>query len=485
MTSSMPGAVSKKRKTCTRSEVLASQLNTSLLGRSRSSSRRRGIPFSSEDETASVVATSLSADDSELNDSPGRADVVMDCFNPDSDLLPKPGEDPVNVAKRSKKVIDQPKGVIYEHITRSDTNNTVCLSCKHCPKKWTFTEEEFKKRGSSTSNQMKHIKNRHSKYLKGNIAIGPMDAFVSKVSDIEKRLASNSHITDDLIREGFENFIIAEMEPFTLVESESFLTLLKLCIKCKRDNVFVPKADALRNGVMKRSDKMKEELKQVFANSDSVVHLCLDMWTSPNMFSFLAVTAHFIDSEWNLVERLLTFQDTTDHSGAGQAAIVKEHLDFFGLSERLGCLTMDNATNNDTLVVSLAGSMENFNCSGLSPKWDASHSRIRCLPHIINLAVQAFLKSFDNEHSSPNNDDNIPDSSSSILQRLRHIVKKLLSSPSQRKQFLGQCKLANVDELMLILDVKTRWNSTYHMIERAVKVRDGMNNWLRTDPEIG
>ena len=38
---------------------------------------------------------------------------------------------------------------------------------------------------------------------------------------------------------------------------------------------------------------------------------------------------------------------------------------------------------------------------------------------------------------------------------------------------------------MLILDVPTRWNSTFYMIQRAVKVRDGLKNWLSTDPEIG
>ena len=51
--------------------------------------------------------------------------------------------------------------------------------------------------------------------------------------------------------------------------------------------------------------------------------------------------------------------------------------------------------------------------------------------------------------------------------------------------FLGQCRLAGVDELMLSLDVPTRWNSTFAMIQRAIKVREGLWNWLGTDPEIG
>jgi hypothetical protein len=45
------------------------------------------------------------------------------------------------------------------------------------------------------------------------------------------------------------------------------------------------------------------------------------------------------------MEKLLAFQDTIDHSGVGMAV---------ELSARLGCLTMDNASNNDTLITVLA-----------------------------------------------------------------------------------------------------------------------------------
>eukprot|EP00474_Spongospora_subterranea_P005608 CRZ06066.1 hypothetical protein [Spongospora subterranea] len=389
----------------------------------------------------------------------------------------------------SKNNIQQPQGTVHQHISRCDSDGNIRFSCNYCKKQWIYTEEEFKRRGSSTSNQLKHVRTVHSRHFNGNTAVGPMDGYIATTSEIEKRLATNVHISDDLIREGIENFVMAEMEPFTLVESETFLTLLKLCIKCKRENVFIPKADALKNGVMKRTLKMKEDLKKSFSNASSAVHLCLDMWTSPNMFSFLAVTAHFIDSDWNLVERLLTFQDTTDHTGAGMAALVKETMVEFDFAARLGCLTMDNASNNDTLVSALSQHLQEISTNGINgipAKWDPIHSRIRCLPHVINLAAQAFLKAFGDEDTLLVSDDDVPDvSSSNILKRLRYIVKKLRSSPSQRKQFLGQCELANVERLMLILDVRTRWNSTFYMIQRAVKVRCGMQNWLRTDPEIG
>ena len=102
--------------------------------------------------------------------------------------------------------------------------------------------------------------------------------------------------------------------------------------------------------------------------------------------------------------------------------------------------------------------------------------------------MKSFLKALgeEEEHANQENDESCDNlSASSLLERLRLIVKKLRSSPDQRKRFLGQCRLADVDELMLSLDVPTRWNSTFAMIQRAIKVREGLRNWLGTDPEIG
>jgi hypothetical protein len=115
-----------------------------------------------------------------------------------------------------------------------------------------------------------------------------------------------------------------------------------------RATIFLREPDALRSGIIKHTAMMKVELKQTTTNSDAALHLCLDMCTSSNQFSFLAITAHHIDSDWTLVEKLLAFQDTIDHSGVGMAALVKSALDGFELSARFGCLTMDNASNNDT-----------------------------------------------------------------------------------------------------------------------------------------
>lgn len=37
---------------------------------------------------------------------------------------------------------------------------------------------------------------------------------------------------------------------------------------------------------------------------------------------------------------------------------------------------------------------------------------------------------------------------------------------------------------MLILDISTRWNSTYCMVKSVIKVHNGLKNWLHIDSQI-
>lgn len=55
---------------------------------------------------------------------------------------------------------------------------------------------------------------------------------------------------------------------------------------------------------------------------------------------------------------------------------------------------------------------------------------------------------------------------------------KIRSSPQRRKKFAFQAEAAGLKGLNLILDVRTRWNSTHDMLERALKMREVRNTIL-------
>jgi hypothetical protein len=48
---------------------------------------------------------------------------------------------------------------------------------------------------------------------------------------------------------------------------------------------------------------------------------------------------------------------------------------------------------------------------------------------------------------------------------------KVRASPQRRAKFAETCRIQGLKEKNLILDVKTRWNSTYDMMKRALEMK--------------
>ena len=60
-----------------------------------------------------------------------------------------------------------------------------------------------------------------------------------------------------------------------------------------------------------------------------------------------------------------------------------------------------------------------------------------------------------------------------IVERIRKIVISIRSSPQKTQSFESHVRLAKIvpSDLQVILDVDTRWNSTFAMLERAKRLR--------------
>ncbi|KAM4060285.1 hypothetical protein HRG_014220 [Hirsutella rhossiliensis] len=99
-------------------------------------------------------------------------------------------------------------------------------------------------------------------------------------------------------------------------------------------------------------------------SAKSKVHLSLDIWTSPNRLLLLGVCSHFVDHAQEARRKaLLALRPVANHSGEEQ-------------------------------FVTLLPILRDFVSTYLKEegvKWDPEVHRLRCLGHVINLAVQAFL----------------------------------------------------------------------------------------------
>lgn len=138
-------------------------------------------------------------------------------------------------------------------------------------------------------------------------------------------------------------------------------------------------------------------------------------------------------------------------------------------------ITADNAANNNTFLRELESA-----CRKKEIKFDHKKNNIRCLAHIINLTVQEILKHI--KAGEAQEEDELLELISreeqedvvnvEIIPKLRRLLAKIRSSPQRKEKFARRCEFFSIKALNIMLDVKTRWNSTYLMLDRILKLRE-------------
>ena len=127
----------------------------------------------------------------------------------------------------------------------------------------------------------------------------------------------------------------------------------------------------------------------------------------------------------------------------------------------------------ESLEKLLKGSRSRFTKNYLTP----------CMAHVLNLAIQFGLKELDNDESyldSKDDDKHIEGleaisqkSFGEILHRLRKLIIAINHSLKRIHHYKNLCdKLEMPNKNILVKDVRTRWNSTYDMIEAAWEKRE-------------
>lgn len=175
-------------------------------------------------------------------------------------------------------------------------------------------------------------------------------------------------------------WIIECNKPFTEPQQKAFVALIR---------TLNPDAKVISDKTVK-ADLMEEfnlkinELKTELANVPGKISITMDAWTSKNSLAFLAIRGHWLDLNWNYKSKLLDFAHIEgDHKGFSLSLIFAECLKRLEIPfTKILAVTLDNATNNDTFFMWL----EQHGINDVD-------NRMRCMAHIINLAVQDIMSS--------------------------------------------------------------------------------------------
>ncbi|KAL4592656.1 hypothetical protein LXL04_005659 [Taraxacum kok-saghyz] len=174
----------------------------------------------------------------------------------------------------------------------------------------------------------------------------------------------------------------------------------------------------------------------------------------------MCLTAHFIDDDWTLHNRIINCCPIVGHSGVLIGRAIEKCLVEWGL-KNIMTITVDNASSNDVAVNHLRNVLNHWDCGVLK----GAFLHMRCAAHILNLVVK----------------DGLMDVNLSV-KKIRTLVKYVRSSPARLLKFKSSVEEEKIEsKSLLCMDVDIRWNSTFFMLESAVKFKKAFSNLLLKD----
>ena len=202
----------------------------------------------------------------------------------------------------------------------------------------------------------------------------------------EAPISQPHHFTRQVLLEALIQLIITCNLSFAIIEQPAFLAFAK-CLNRNALQYLPQSARTIPRLLGTSLAYYRLSLVHKLQESQSLIHLSVDVWTSTNRRSYLAIIAHWV-YQWKRQKALLRLPRLKgSHSGETQAQHIFQVLSEYSIARRLGYITSDNASSNGTLVVRLSEILY----SQIKKRWDPIWHRLRCTGHIINLSLQAFL----------------------------------------------------------------------------------------------
>lgn len=246
--------------------------------------------------------------------------------------------------------------------------------------------------------------------------------------------------------------IIKHEYPFNMVEHDYF----RYFIGTLQPMFKMVSRNTIRSDIMSIYKEEKEKLYGEFDKMSNRISLTTDLWTSDQVVGYLCLTAHFIDDEWVLRKKIINFvQVESPHSGEVLARVIKDLLLEWNIDKKINTITVDNASSNNVMVEDLKFWLTSQNLLAL----DGDYFHVRCNAHILNLIVHDGLKQLHD-----------------VLHKIRESVKYVRLTPSRKQRFQNarnQVKLQG--NRGVSLDVATRWNSTYLMLDSALELKEAFS----------
>ena len=144
----------------------------------------------------------------------------------------------------------------------------------------------------------------------------------------------------------------------------------------------IPYRSTVTRDCLKTYFEERLKLKTFLKEHCQRVCLTTDSWTSIQRLNYMCITAHFIDNEWKLHKKILSFVPVSSHKGEYIAKALENYLLEWGL-KNVFTVTVDNTSSNDTVMSYFRKKLQTWGTSAVRVKY----MHVRCVAHILNLIV--------------------------------------------------------------------------------------------------
>ncbi|KAL4337944.1 hypothetical protein AHAS_Ahas12G0160800 [Arachis hypogaea] len=166
----------------------------------------------------------------------------------------------------------------------------------------------------------------------------------------------------------------------------------------------------------------------------------------------MAITAHFIDDDWNLQNQLVRFAYVhAPHTAEVLSDVLVNSLYDWNIDRKLSTLTVDNCSTNDAMIHLV---LDKISPSNFVKRGKFFH--MCCCAHIVNLIVKDGMNAIYGS-----------------IEKIRDSVSFWVATPKREEKIEETCRQLNINyRRKLALDCRTRWNSTYLMLASALPYRE-------------
>ncbi|KAL4568270.1 hypothetical protein LXL04_023878 [Taraxacum kok-saghyz] len=261
------------------------------------------------------------------------------------------------------------------------------------------------------------------------------------------------------MREAIATWVMGTEQPFSAVDDELYANMMKTA------SSFFEKVSrtTIKEDCFKIHDHEKRRLKALL-KSVSKISLTTYCWKSTHQkIEYMVITGHFIDQNWRLQKRVLSFVHVPPpRTGIDISDAIYKCLKEWEIEDKIFTISVDNAAYNDKALKRLKEIFSRVGkivCGGRL-------FHVRCCAHILNLLVRDGLGTID-----------------SVIGEVREAIKYLNNSEARLQRFSDYAHQLQIKDRKLVLDVPTRWNSTYDMLFVALNLKIVFPSHLPIDEE--